>query len=98
MAQFLKDLLLNGYNGVKPIETIQKKNNLGQQVKDVVSAELSKTGKRVLFYKQLPTLYGSDLIRISTKGSVDPARTIAVNSSRYKSNEVSGGGFGRFIP
>ena len=97
MAQFLKDLLLNGYNGVKPIETIQKKNNLGQQVKDVVSAELSKTGKRVLFYKQLPTLYGSDLIRISTKGSVDPARTIAVNSSRYKSNEVSGGGFGRFV-
>lgn len=97
MAQFLKDLLLNGYNGVKPIETIQKKNNLGQQVKDVVSAELSKTGPRVLFYKQLPSLYGSALVKISTKGSVDPARTIAVNSSRYKSNEVSGGGFGRFV-
>jgi hypothetical protein len=97
MAQFLKDLLLNGYNGVKPIETIQKKNNLGQQVKDVVSAELSKTGKRVLFYKQLPTLYGSDLVRISTKGSVDPARTLAVNTSRYKSSEKTGGGFGRFI-
>jgi hypothetical protein len=83
MAQFLRDLLLNGYNGVKPIETIQKGNNLGQQVKDVVSAELSKTGKRVLFYKQLPTLYGSDLVRISTKGSVDPARTLSVATSRY---------------
>jgi len=97
MAQFLRDLLLNGYNGVKPIETIQKGNNLGQQVKDVVSAELDANGPRVLFYKQLPTLYGSDLVRISTKGSVDPARTIAVNSSRYKSNEVSGGGLGRFV-
>lgn len=83
MAQFLKDLLLNGYNGVKPVETIQKKNNLGQQVKDVVSAELSKTGPRVLFYKQLPSVYGSDLVRISTKGSVDPARTLAVSTSRY---------------
>jgi hypothetical protein len=83
MAQFLRDLLLNGYNGVKPIETIQKKNNLGQQVKDVVSAELSKTGPRVLFYKQLPTLYGSDLVRISTKGSVDPARTLSVATTRY---------------
>ena len=83
MAQFLRDLLLNGYNGVKPIETIQKGNNLGQQVKDVVSAELSKTGPRVLFYKQLPTLYGSDLVRISTKGSVDPTRTLSVSTSRY---------------
>jgi hypothetical protein len=83
MAEFLRDLLRNGYNGVKPIETIQKKNNLGQQVKDVVSAELSKTGKRVLFYKQLPTLYGSDLVRISTKGSVDPARTLSVATTRY---------------
>jgi hypothetical protein len=92
MAQFLRDLLLNGYNGVKPIETIQKKNNLGQQVKDVVSAELSKTGKRVLFYKQLPTLYGSDLVRISTKGSVDPARTLAVKGARPNK-----GGFARFL-
>jgi hypothetical protein len=98
MAQFLRDLLLNGYNGVKPIETIQKKNNLGQQVKDVVSAELSKTGPRVLFYKRLPTLYGSDLVRISTKGSVDPARTLAVRSSRYvDTNNAGGGGFGRFL-
>lgn len=83
MAQFLRDLLLNGYNGVKPIETVQKRNNLGQQVKDVASAEFSKTGPRVLFYKRLPSLYGSDLIRISTKGSVDPARTLSVSTSRY---------------
>ena len=83
MAQFLRDLLLNGYNGVKPIETIQKRNSLGQQVKDIASAELSKTGPRVLFYKQLPTLYGSDLVRISTKGSVDIGRTLSVRTSRY---------------
>jgi hypothetical protein len=97
MAQFLRDLLLNGYKGVKPIETIQKGNNLGQQVKDVASAELSPKGPTVLFYKQLPTLYGSDLVRISTKGSVDPARTLAVRGARYKANEVTGGGFGRFV-
>ena len=98
MAQFLRDLLLNGYNGVKPIETIQKRNNLGQQVKDVASAELSKTGPRVLFYKQLPTLYGSDLVRISTKGSVDIGRTLAVKGARYvDTNNAGGGGLGRFL-
>jgi hypothetical protein len=98
MAQFLKDLLLNGYNGVKPIETIQKGNNLGQQVKDVISAELDKDGPRVSFYKQLPTLYGSDLVRISTKGSVDPARTLAVRGARYvDTNNAGGGGIGRFL-
>jgi hypothetical protein len=98
MAQFLRDLLLNGYNGVKPIETIQKGNNLGQQVKDVASAELSKKGPRVLFYKQLPSLYGSDLIRISTKGSVDIGRTLAVRGARYvDTNNAGGGGLGRFL-
>ena len=98
MAQFLRDLLLNGYKGVKPIETIQKGNNLGQQVKDVASAELSPTGPTVLFYKQLPTLYGSDLVRISTKGSVDPARTLAVRGARYvDTNNAGGGGFSRFL-
>ena len=85
MAQFLRDLLLNGYNGVKPIETVEKKKGLGQRIKDVATAELDKNGPRILFYKRLPTLYGSDLVRISTKGSVDPARTLAVNTSRYKS-------------
>lgn len=83
MTEFLRDLLLNGYNGVKPIETIQKGNNLGQQIKDVASAELAKNGPRVLFYKQLPALYGSDLARISSKGSIDPARTLSIASSRY---------------
>lgn len=83
MAEFLRDLLLNGYNGVKPIETIQKGNSLGQQIKDVASAELAKDGPRVLFYKRLPSLYGSDLVRISSKGSIDPARTLSVASSRY---------------
>jgi hypothetical protein len=98
MAQFLRDLLLNGYKGVKPIETIQKGNNLGQQIKDVVSAELSPKGPTVLFYKQLPTLYGSDLVRISTKGSVDPARTLAVRGARYvDTNNAGGGVVGRFL-
>lgn len=97
MGQFLRDLLLNGYNGVKPIETIQKGNNLGQRVKDVASAEFAKNGPRVLFYKKLPSLYGSDLLRISTKGSVDPARTLAVKGARYVDVKGSGGGFASFL-
>jgi hypothetical protein len=92
MAQFLRDLLLNGYNGVKPIETVEKKKGLGQRIKDVATAELDKNGPRVLFYKRLPTLYGSDLVRISTKGSVDPARTLAVRGARPNK-----GGFARFL-
>ena len=98
MAQFLRDLLLNGYNGVKPIETVEKKKGLGQRIKDVATAELDKNGPRVLFYKRLPTLYGSDLVRISTKGSVDPARTLAVRGARYvDTNNAGGGGLGRFL-
>ena len=98
MAQFLRDLLLNGYNGVKPIETVEKKKGLGQRIKDVATAELDKNGPRVLFYKRLPTLYGSDLVRISTKGSVEPARTLAVRGARYvDTNNAGGGGLGRFL-
>jgi len=98
MAQFLRDLLLNGYNGVKPIETVEKKKGLGQRIKDVATAELDKNGPRVLFYKRLPTLYGSDLVRISTKGSVEPARTLAVRGARYvDTNNAGGGGFARFL-
>ena len=98
MAQFLRDLLRNGYNGVKPIETVEKKKGLGQRIKDVATAELDKNGPRILFYKRLPTLYGSDLVRISTKGSVDPARTLAVRGARYvDTNNAGGGGFARFL-
>lgn len=82
-TRFLRDLWKDGYNGVKPVETIIKRAGLGQQIKDVASAELAKDGPRVLFYKQLPSLYGSDLPRISSKGSIDPARTLSVASSRY---------------
>jgi len=82
-SEFLRDLLLNGANGVKPIETVEKKKGLGQRVIDVATAELDKNGPRVLFYKQLPSLYGSDLARISSKGSIDPARTLSVKTSRY---------------
>jgi len=98
MAQFLKDLLLDGFNGVKPIETIEKKKGLGQRIKDVTTAELDKNGPRVLFYKQLPSLYGSDLPRISSKGSIDPARTLAVRGARYvDTNNAGGGRFARVL-
>ncbi len=97
-SEFLRDLLLDGANGVKPIETIQKKKGLGQRVIDVATAELDKNGPRVLFYKQLPSIYGSDLPRISSKGSIDPARTLVVRGARYvNTNNAGGGGVGRFL-
>jgi len=97
-SEFLRDLLLNGANGVKPIETIEKKKGLGQRVIDVATAELDKNGPRVLFYKNLPSLYGSDLARISSKGSIDPARTLSVRGARYvDTNNLGGGRFGRVL-
>ena len=42
--------------------------------------------------KNLPKIYGTDLVRIESRGSIDPARTIAVKSARPNK-----GGFGKFL-
>lgn len=89
MAKFLKDLFVTKdyipYGGeyVPFVEFNHKNVGAIQNVKDVASAEASTTGPRILFYKQLPSLYGTDLVRISTKGSADPSRTLSVTTSRY---------------
>ena len=59
---------------------------LGGKVMDFVKAEINPKGPRVLFYKKLvtpPLIYGTETPRISLKGTVDPARSLATKSAKY---------------
>ncbi len=59
---------------------------LGGKIMDFVKAEINPKGPRVLFYKKLvtpPLIYGTETPRISLKGTVDPARTLALTSAKY---------------
>ncbi len=59
---------------------------LGGKIMDFVKAEINPKGPRVLFYKKLvtpPLIYGTETPRISLKGTVDPARSLAVASAKY---------------
>ena len=61
-------------------------NGLGGKIMDFIKAEANPDGPRVLFYKKLvtpPLLYGSETPRISLKGTVDPARSLAVAAAKY---------------
>jgi hypothetical protein len=64
-----------------------KNKGLGGKIMDFVKAEANPNGPRVLFYKKLvtpPLIYGTDTPRISLKGTVDPPRSLATTSARYK--------------
>ena len=53
---------------------------------DFIKAEANPTGPRITFYKKLvtpPLIYGTETPRISLKGTVDPARSLATTSARY---------------
>ena len=59
---------------------------LGGKIMDFVKAEINPKGPRVLFYKKLvtpPLIYGTETPRISLKGTVDPARSLATKSAKY---------------
>ena len=64
---------------------------------NVVEAEANPKGALLQFAKDLPKIYGTDLVRIESRGSIDPARTIAVKSARPAKIKGGGGGFGRFL-
>lgn len=67
-----------------------KNKGLGGKIIDFVKAEANPNGPRVLFYKKLvtpPLVYGTETPRISLKGTVDPARSLAVNSAKYISDK-----------
>jgi hypothetical protein len=82
MPQFLQDLLKSGYNGVKGVEP----------KKDItlIDAELDKKNPRINLYTHLPELYSTSLPIIESQGSIDPARTLVVNSTKYINNDKGG--------
>jgi hypothetical protein len=86
------DLFKNA-NGNKEVTTWNgghKNKGLGGKIMDFVKAEANPNGPRVLFYKKLvtpPLVYGTETPRISLKGTVDPARSLAVNSAKYISDK-----------
>jgi hypothetical protein len=82
MPQFLQDLLKSGYNGVKGVEP--KKDTT------LIDAELDKKNPRINLYTHLPELYSTSLPIIESQGSIDPARTLAVNSTKYINNDKGG--------
>jgi hypothetical protein len=71
-----------------------KNKGLGGKIMDFVKAEANPNGPRVLFYKKLvtpPLIYGTDTPRISLKGTVDPARSLAVASAKYNDDPNKSG-------
>ena len=76
-------------NGNKDVTTWNgghKDKGLGGKIMDFVKAEANPNGPRVLFYKKLvtpPLIYGTETPRISLKGTVDPARSLATKGAAY---------------
>jgi hypothetical protein len=70
-----------------------QKSGIIDRVNDVASAELDPNGIRVNFYKSIvtpPFIYGLETPRITTKGGVDPVRTLSVNSTKYNGPDKDG--------
>jgi hypothetical protein len=88
MPKTLRDLFLDKDYSVPFVEKPAKPEN-------IVNSEINPTRPLLQFGKNLPRVYGTDLVRIESRGSIDPARTIAVNSSRLP--DTKGGGFGRLL-
>jgi hypothetical protein len=85
MPKSLKDLFLDKDYNVPFVEPSTKPEN-------ILNSELNKNRPLVQLGKNLPSIYGTDLVRIESRGSIDPARTIAVNSARPNKGVV-----GRFL-
>lgn len=70
-----------------------QKSGIIDRVRDVASAELDPNGIRANFYKSIvtpPFIYGLETPRITTKGGVDPVRTLSVNSTKYNGGTGDG--------
>ena len=88
MPKTLKDLFLDKDYPVPFVEKPKKSEN-------IVNSELNGNRPLLQFGKNLPRVYGTDLLRIESRGSIDPARTMAVSSARLP--DTKGGGFGRLL-
>jgi len=83
----------NGNRDVTVWDGTTQKSGIIDRVRDVASAELDPNGIRVNFYKSIvtpPFIYGLETPRITTKGGVDPVRTLSVNSTRYNGKTSDG--------
>lgn len=88
MPKTLKDLFLDKDYKVPFVEKPSKSEN-------IINSELNGKRPLVQFGINLPKIYGTDLVRIESRGSIDPARTLAVSSARLP--DTKGGGFGRLL-
>ena len=88
MPKSLKDLFLDKDYQVPFVEKPAKPEN-------IINSEINPIRPLLQFGKNLPRVYGSDLLRIESRGSIDLARTLAVKSARAVDSK--GGGFGRFL-
>jgi len=86
----LYDLFLDQEYKVPFVEHPAKREN-------IINSELNPDRPLLKFTKNLPKVYGTDLIRIESRGSIDPARTLAVKSARPVNTKGGGNGFGRFL-
>lgn len=86
MPKSLKDLFTDKDYNVPFVEKPAKPEN-------IVNSELNGNRPLLQFGKNLPKVYGSDLARIESRGSIDPARTLAVKTARPNTK----GGIGKFL-
>lgn len=84
MPKSLKDIFLDRDFNVPFVEKPAKQEN-------IVNSEKNEDRPLRQFVKKLPELYTTDLVRIESAGSVDPARTAAVRGARYNDPNKPGG-------
>ena len=86
MAKSLKDLFLDKDYQVPFVEKPAKQEN-------ILNSELNRNRPLLQLTRNLPRVYGTDLLRIESAGTIDIARTAAVRGARYN-DENKKGGFG----
>jgi len=90
MPKSLKDLFLDKDYQIPFVEKPAKPEN-------IVNSEINSNRPLLQFGKNLPKIYGTDLVRIESRGSIDPARTLAVSSARPAKANGKGAGFGKLL-
>lgn len=84
MPKSLKDIFLDRDFNVPFVERPAKAEN-------IVNSEIDEDRPLRQFIKKLPELYTTDLLRIESAGTIDPARTTAVRGARYNDPNKPGG-------
>jgi hypothetical protein len=90
MPKSIKDLFLDKDYSVPFVEAPNKPETFISA--DIINSEKNPKGPVIQLAKNLPSTYGTDLVRIESKGSIDPARTMAVRGAKYNDDKPSGFG------